>query len=170
MSQPIRQPDMFPELPPPIAVRYWKAVRRHFDAGAVDPPTRKQVVDKMILNDPDLAASASTVDRACRDFPDLCPKPKEIQRWMRPPWEQIEDESCVPIRRVLLDCTDEATGLHTQVEAYADEHGLLHLINRLSAALLAGVSSYILLDGLDGRFDGVIHMGHALMHLRHLVL
>lgn len=175
MSQSTDQPDMFPELvpdiaPPPIALRYWKAVRRHFEAGAVDPPTRKQVVDKMVLNNPDLAASLSTVDRACSDHPDLCPKPKTIQRWMRPPWERAQDESCVPIRRVLLDCTDEATGLHTQIQAMVDGNGILRLVNRLSAAAIVGFGSWVILDGMDGHFDGIIRWCQTLSQMHHLIL
>jgi len=162
VSRPTNPPDMFPALVPPIAVRYWKAIDRYFSIpGNIDPPTVKQVVDQMIALDADKPASPSTIDRACRRFPQFCPKPKDIHRWMRPPWEpqphKVMQQAAEIPRRVLLDCTDEATGLHTQVEAEADQTGLLRLVSRLPVLLVAGVGTLAVLDTMDGKVDGAIH-------------
>jgi len=85
---------MFPEEPPPIAIRYWKAIERHFKTGTVDPPTRRQVASMMHKNDSDKSFSESTIDRARNEHkghthPEFFPKPHTIQRWMRPPWETV---------------------------------------------------------------------------------
>lgn len=164
-----------------IIERVWEcALHHHGTTRAPFTITDLDVLLKDLFND--RPNSVSSYSRAHVKHPLLLPWP--IERGMRPPWEGVEpDEAAIVVvdqdRAALGQLgTDEDGVLYAgghPVEVNGDpveitEDGLLRV--RLSRALhvlrnprltmvAAGFVVYPVLDGADGRYDGIVHWCHV---------
>jgi hypothetical protein len=181
-----RQPTMFPELrlelsprqlleslplhERKIIERVWECAAHHYRYTRV----RFERVDlEGLLKDlfHDRPRSLSSFDRAHHRHPLLLPWP--IEHGMQRPWEHVDEQA------VVLKADDQiAAGqlVFDQSGAYVqDAGGGLRRAKLIAApngvvtwtvpSLAAAVSGFSMLDGLDGKWDGVIHWCHVLTDL-----
>lgn len=162
---------MDPDRIPVIVQRIWAAHKFHFSS----PRWRKTRLTMLVLcghlaeadGHPEwegLPSSPSTVERARREYPEYLPWP--MHRYMRPPWEdqpvQLWPEDCAdPSGEILyLQRLDDAGNPSGTVPLLISPNGIVRAISRVPESLTAAaamLSGGMLLDGLDGRLDSVLH-------------
>lgn len=183
---PPQSDDMFPDLIPTIVQRIFCARDLHFKRKPYATRFTREECSTLLhyesFGRPEwkgLAWSLASIDRARDLFPKLLPWP--LTRWTPRPWEQqvVEsaplaelqpDDAVADGEHLLLKAFDEQ-GKVRIVEAVADfESGMLRLVKHLpphSAASLvaAAFAAWLVLDGLDGRFDAIVHWCRVFAHI-----
>ena len=177
----------FPEYLPPRVERWWRGVFRYFEnSNTTKQITRRDIARMIEENETNkVACSESTVTRICNDYPTLCPKPKYLRRGIRPPWEahpelldkyrQALQLELPPVEPIVADdevipfSLEARSGEQTvQIEGVAAPDGKiiqssLRLRDLGCPAVAAVYACVLLMDGMDGKWDGVIHWCRVLL-------
>ena len=160
------QSEMFPDVIPDIVMRVWKAVLGWYATGTHNEPTVQQIVNRMVdpsVGDPTLPASVETIRRARKTFPDLLPWP--IKRGQLPPWrtkpellEKLIDATPLELKAPDVLHLQTLEGVTVEVSMGADGvYRIVRWMGGIAGAVAAACAAMLVLDGMDGHLDHVIH-------------
>jgi len=166
------QSELFPEVIPDSVARIWKAVLDWYRLNHFGTPTVQQIVDRMLLNDPALPSSVEYIRQRRIKHPDLLPWP--IRRGQRPPWlhELTQPIDETPVVLNPSDTLHLTTLEGVQVEVAVGEDGILRIVRRwsggIAGATAVAYAALIILDGMDGTYDHIIHWCRVLASAVHV--
>lgn len=155
--------ETLPEGERLIIIRVWECADRYYKNSSTVYDMDREELRLRLRRYPDGPTSLSSVDRAHHRHPDLLPWP--IKRGMRPPWAEIEPE-LEPITRApadgvsgtqlaLIDVVDPTGGKKTKAALVVRENGQVYA--RLMAAMTGMAATIVMMDGLDGKIDQIVH-------------
>jgi len=166
VSSPLEQSELFPDLHlkiPPIARRIWTEALAYYKTGTLEPLTQRLLSELLQRRNPSLPGGFRTVQRAFHDHPQWLKWP--ILSGQRPPWEPAPTApegggKVIDSEPLALRSIDLVSGDGRMVAVTVDEQGFLHLARWKDAllTLAAGLATtVVVLDGMDGHIDHVIH-------------
>lgn len=119
--------------------------------------------------------SISTIERARRDYPEYLPYKWPLHRWEQRPWAKDDDDDqfgdqgpdggsflMLPLR--------DAAGNEIEVPVRTEPNGVIRVLKSMPetvSAAAAILSGGLILDGMDGRADTIIHWCRVIYGMIH---